>query len=386
MLVRAADREQTAAEQDDRGDDEHHAEGLQRAAADALAVTAPVVLRVVAEQTRAEPVVGGHEEVDELVCRAEAVLRGRARDHFARCGEVKFHDRALHHDDADRKDGKLQAERHALLDMRRDRGQRYAPVRTLGAERRVFAQRVDRAADEAEQLRRDGGNRRTGGTHAERHEEEQIQPHIEKRGDREEEQRRERVAEGTQNAADQVVADLCDRADENDEAIGACCCVNLAVRGGDVDEREHLRQEQDGQHGQKRGDDERQLDLCRKRAAHAARIAAADAVGGDDAEPCRAAEGKLQENESQRECVVDARHLFGSEHLPADDGVGQGVDLLQIIGEDDRRSVEQDDAPGRARSQLDRARERAECRTESARFCFGLLQVKNLLRKSGLLF
>ena len=95
-------------------------------------------------------------------------------------------------------------------------------------------------------------------------------------------------------------------------------------------------------------------------------VAAADAACGDDAEARRAAEGELQKNEREREGVVDARHLLGGEHLSADDGVGQRVDLLQIIGKNNRRGVEQDNAPGLALGQLDRVRKGGKGCTETA--------------------
>ena len=201
-------------------------------------------------------------------------------------------------------------------------------VRALRAQCGVAPKRVDAAGKEADRLRDDRGDRRAHRPHAERDQEQQVEPDIEDGGEQQEDERRERIAQRAQNAADEVVADLREDAEEDHQAIAVCGAVDLAVRGCDMQEREQLRQERRRNGGQQGGDDERQLDLRRKRAAQPLIVAAADAICGDDTEARRAAEGELQKDEGQREGVIDARHLLGGEHLPADDGVGQCVDLL----------------------------------------------------------
>ena len=50
---------------------------------------------------------------------------------------------------------------------------------------------------------------------------------------------------------------------------------------------------------------------------------------GDNAEARADAEGKLQEDENQRLCIVYARHIGGGQRLAHDRRVADGVYLLQ---------------------------------------------------------
>ena len=248
----------------------------------------------------------------------------------------------------------MQPERDALPQMSGGELRVRAEVPAPRAQRGIAPERVGDPGDEADQLRDHCGDRRAHRTHAQRDEEQQVEADVEHGGEQQEDERRERVAQRAQDTADQVVADLREDAEEDHEAIGVGRAVNLAVRLGDVQEREQLRQQRRRNGSQQGGDADRQLDLRHKGAAQAVLVAAADAARRDDAEARRAAEGELQKDERERERVVDARHLLGGEHLPADDGVGQRVDLLQIIGKNDRRGVEQDNAPGCAAREIDR--------------------------------
>ena len=73
---------------------------------------------------------------------------------------------------------------------------------------------------------------------------------------------------------------------------------------------------------------------------------------GDDAEARADAEGKLQEDENQRLCIVYARHIGGGQRLAYDRRVADGVYLLQQVGQDDGQRKAQNGAPAAALGQI----------------------------------
>ena len=79
----------------------------------------------------------------------------------------------------------------------------------------------------------------------------------------------------------------------------------------------------------------------------------ANIAGGNDAEACRHAEGKLQKDVYNRGNVVDTRDLLAGERLPDDGSVADGLDLLEKIRKNDREGKAQNGLPARALGQVD---------------------------------
>ena len=115
MKIGAVDRQQEANQNGARRHDEHDDNRLDRALLDALRVARAEILRRKAGHRRAETVERRHQQVIDLVCRTETVLR-RIGDHRS-TQHIKLNNDALHHNDADRQHGKLKAERDALDQM-----------------------------------------------------------------------------------------------------------------------------------------------------------------------------------------------------------------------------------------------------------------------------
>ena len=187
----------------------------------------------------------------------------------------------------------------------------------------------------------------------ERDDEQQVQPDVQHRGEQEEQQRRDRIAQAAQEGADEVVEQLRADAGEDDRAVGERGAIDLAARGREVDPGEHRVQQHERQRrerdGQCRGED----DLCRERAAHGGLVMRADAPRRHRAEARADAEGELQEDERDGGRVVHARDLIRRERLADDGRVADRVDLLEQIGNDDRDGKQKDGLPAGALGQVD---------------------------------
>ena len=84
----------------------------------------------------------------------------------------------------------------------------------------------------------------------------------------------------------------------------------------------------------------------------------ANIAGGNDAEACRHAEGKLQKDVYNRGNVVDTRDLLAGERLPDDGSVADGIDLLEKIRKNDREGKAQNGFPARTFCQVNRLEQR----------------------------
>ena len=76
--------------------------------------------------------------------------------------------------------------------------------------------------------------------------------------------------------------------------------------------------------------------------------------GRNDAEAGGAAERKLQKNKGQNSDVVDTGHLPRGQHLTADHGIRQLVNLLQQVGKHNGSPIAQHAFIGDTRGQIDR--------------------------------
>ena len=223
-------------------------------------------------------------------------------------------------------------------------------------------QGIGKTAEHTQQLCQYSRNSGSGRTHAEGDKEQDIQSDIEQCRENQEYQRRDRISERSQDSADEIVAHLGKDAEEDDETVDIGGVIHRLVDRRNMNKSQHPWQKHDRQHGQNNRYAERQVDLCREGAPHAPPVARAYASSGQNGKPCRTAEGELQEDEGQRERVVDPCHLLRRQHLPADDRIGQYIDLLEQVGNHNRYGIAQDDAPGRSRRQIDRLGEPPEQR------------------------
>ena len=113
---------------------------------------------------------------------------------------------------------------------------RDGPVLAVEPELWIAGEGIAEAADGAEQLCQHGGDGRARDAPVERDDEQQVQPDVQRRGEQEEQQRRDRIAQAAEEGADEVVEQLRADAGEDDRAVGECGAMNLAARGREVDQ------------------------------------------------------------------------------------------------------------------------------------------------------
>ena len=329
----------------------HHAQRLQRAPANAVVLTCAQILRREAGHGAAQRVHGRGHQIEQPVGRAKAVLR-RVGHHHA-VPHVELHHAALHDDDADGQHGELQAKGNAAGQVPFHIHHGDAPVLPVQAQHRIAHKGVDKAADGADQLRQHRGKGCARHAPAEHQNERQIQPHVQHRGEQQEQQRCHGIAHGAQEGADEVVKQLRADTGEDDGAVGVRRGVHLVVGGRHVDPRQHGIQQHQRQGRQCHRQRRRQKDLRGQRAPHPALVVHTHIVRGDDAEACADAEGELQKDEHQRIGIVDAGHLGGGQRLTNDGRVADGVHLLQKVGQDHRQRKQEDHLPARPLGQVD---------------------------------
>ena len=329
----------------------HHAQRLQRTPANAVVLTCAQILRREAGHGAAQRVHGRGHQIEQPVGRTEAVLRRVGHHHTV--PHIELHHAALHDDDAHRQHGELQAKGNAADQVPLHIQHGDAPVGSVQPQHRITDKGVDKAADGADELRQHRGAGRTGHAPAEGQDEQQVQPHVQYRGEQQEHQRRHRVAHGPQERADKVIEQLRADAREDDGAVGVRRGVYLVVVRRHVDPRQHGIQQHQRQGRQCHRQRRRQKDLRGQRAPHPALVVHAHIVGRDDAEARADAEGELQKDEHQRIGIVDTGYLGGGQRLTNDGRVADGVHLLQKVGQDHRQRKQEDHLPARPLGQVD---------------------------------
>ena len=158
-------------------------------------IARPEILRVVADDRRAEGGHGAHHKVDQFVRRTHSVLRGVSRNERPAGHDIEFHRFGKHDDQPDRQNGELQPERQSLFEMRRNIPCSDLKVRFSGTKVFIFYKDIAKARDGAESLRQNG---RSGGTrHAptEPFDKQNIEPDIHHGGD-------QKKKEGSKGIAD----------------------------------------------------------------------------------------------------------------------------------------------------------------------------------------
>ena len=336
VLVCAPDRQEHAGAAEDQIHDEPDQETLDRSAPDPVLSARAQILRVEADDRGAERIHRAHQEVVELVGRAEAVLRGVSGRHDAVRPDVEADERALHHDDADRQHRKLKSHRQSLTQVLRIHGELRAKILSGEVELRIFAEGVDQAQERAHRLRQHGGSRRADDPEPERKDEQQVEPDVQHGGKQQEDERRGRIAQTAQNGADQIVVELREDPEENDQRILICRPPDAGVCLGQADEPEQGLERQHGDTGQRERQDTAENELRRKGSADSGLIAAPRRDGRDDRKSGGAADRELQEDEQDRKHIVHARNVIDAERLPADRSIADRIDLLQQIRENDR--------------------------------------------------
>ena len=248
MQIRAVDRQQKTNQNRARRHDKHDDKRLERPLLDALCVARAEILRRKARHRGTEAVERGHQEVIDLVCRTETILR-RVGDHRT-VQHVELDDDTLHHNDADRQHGKLKAERDALDQMARHIMASDLPVLLMQAQLGIFGESIGKAAQRADELRAHRGDGCPSDTPAEHNDKQQVESHVQYRGEQQERQRRHTVTHAAQERADEVIEQLRTDACKNDRAIGIGRAVDLAVVRRHIDPRKHRIEQKQRKHRQ----------------------------------------------------------------------------------------------------------------------------------------
>lgn len=147
------------------------------------------ILRVEADDRGAERIHRAHQEIVELVGRAESVLGGVSGHHDAVRPDVKADQCALHHDDADRQHRKLKPHRQTLTQVLRIYADLRVKILFGKMELRIFSEGVHQAQERAHRLRQHGGSRRADDPEPEREDEQQVEPDVQHGGKQQEHER-----------------------------------------------------------------------------------------------------------------------------------------------------------------------------------------------------
>ena len=145
----------------------------------------------------------------------------------------------MHRDNTDRKDRKLQSQRHALRDVLGEVAFRDGEVLPVKPQLGISGKGVEEACHGADELRENRCNRRARDAPAERQNEQKVQPDIQNRGEQQKHQRRDRITHRAQERADEVIKKL--RADTGKDNGAVCKSrrIDSTAVQGDVDPREH---------------------------------------------------------------------------------------------------------------------------------------------------
>ena len=297
MEVQLIDGQQHADAHGQSHYDAHQYHALQGALFDTVIPPRAQILGCEAGHGCAQRVHGRHHQTVELVGRAKAVLGGVG--HHAAIQHIELHHAALHDDDAHRQHGKLESQRDAAAHVAAHIVHGDVPVFLLQPDVGIVGKGVAEAAHGADELGGHGG--RGGPCHApvELQDKQQVQPHVQHRGEQQEYQRRHRVAHAPQERADKVVEHLSADAHEDDETVGIGGVIDLGVRRRHVDPRQHGVQQRQSQRRQHHRQYRRQHDLGGQTAADAPVVLRPHVAGCHHTEARADAEGKLQKDEHQ---------------------------------------------------------------------------------------
>ncbi len=207
---------------------------------------------------------------------------------------------------------------------------------------------VCQAEQDGGELGQDGGESGAPDTEVQDADERQDEDDVEGAGDGEEHQRCARVADGADDRGEEVEEH---QARDTEEA--------------DAGERGRLGQElgrgaqqcQRGAGEQAAGDGQDHGHACREdgasgdRASHPLVVAGSERLGGGDGEAGRHAPGEAEQEEQQARGGADGGEGLDAEVAADDDGVGELVELLDDVPDQQGDREDEDDAPGRAGGQ-----------------------------------
>ena len=207
------------------------------------------------------------------------------------------------------------------------------PVLLLQVQDREFLDHVEQAQQAGDELREHRGIACARHAHLQVHDAENIQHHVEQRGENQEIQRRAAVAQGAQDAGEQIVENVGKRAGKDDDDVVICHVDNVIRRvHGNKQRAAHghaQRRHHNAQHNA-------QQDRHGHRVAHAVIVARAEALRHQHGEAARHAHDEAENEERQRTRGADGRQRVHAEELAHDDGVHHAVKLLKKVADQQR--------------------------------------------------
>ena len=289
------------------------------ALADAPVLARPVVLPRIRRHC-------GAERNERLRGNAVDLGSGSVRRDYPGQRSIQSVERRLLHHAADRRNGKLQRHGKSLRKMPARQAEIPSEVGAAGAQQRIAAQRKDQAADARDELRKHGGERRARIVHAEREDEQKVQPDIEQRRKDEEEQGRARIPHRPQHARNDVVKSSRRNAAEDDEQITVGI---LVIGGGRVHQIEQNARERHRDRRDHGGDQGAQKIAHAHGAAHAVLIARAERLRHLDGKTRRQPVHRPDDQKDDGARQSHARKCLGPDGIPHNDGIRHVIELLK---------------------------------------------------------
>ena len=162
--------------------------------------------------------------------------------------------------------------------------------------------------------------------------EDNIESNVEKRGDDEKNERHERVADGAEEAGEQIIGEK-DGAENGDKVDVGERVADDGLRSAEQPE-EVVEEETAGDRDENRdngGDDERSGDS----ALESVEVIGTESAGHDDAETIAEAETETDHEFEDGDTGTDCSERVLAEKVTDNDGVGSIVELLKETGDDD---------------------------------------------------
>lgn len=220
-----------------------------------------------------------------------------------------------------------------------------APVVATEVEDREASADPPQAQERGDGLGGGGGESGTGDAHVEAADEDEVEDDVEDGGDGEEVQRGAGVADGPEDRREVVEGDDGDHEQEADEAEGGGVVHEL---GGGAQEREEGSDEEGADEGEDDGETEADPGADADGAPDGGLILGAVGLGDRDGEAGGHAPGEAGDEPEQGAGGADRGERQDADEAANEDGVGELVDLLDHVAQDQRDGEGEDGAPGRA--------------------------------------
>ena len=207
------------------------------------------------------------------------------------------------------------------------------PVFFSGVQQRTFDADVYQAADNRRAHGADGAERRTDYPHSEIIDKDHVKDNVEQSGENEKIKRRFAVAQCPQKTRQQIEKHHCDDAVGNNggKTFGVGQNVFGHIHQGKqvVEEEKHGGRSRQGKNGAEHG-------RRRHRPTHAAVVVSAETLGGDDRQAVGKTDTDHDEHEKQRCGNADRRQRLNAYQPADDDNIGNAVELLKQIANQQR--------------------------------------------------